>query len=130
MTSQGSLTKAVPVGRQLGNPLHQQVFLVLRERILSRRYGTGEMLPSEDELKRMFNVSRTTVRSALASLTLSGLIDKRQGIGTFVRKAGTTPLLRAGYGFAHSRGRTIHLSASHPVRLHQTAQACSGAVSR
>jgi len=95
MSPQGSLTKAVPVSRQLGNPLHQQVFLVLRDHILSRRYGAGEMLPSEDELRRMFNVSRTTVRSALASLTVSGLIDKRQGVGTFVRKAGTIPPLRA-----------------------------------
>ncbi len=94
MTSGSSLTKAVPVGRQLGNPLHQQVFLVLRDRILSRRYQAGEMLPSEDELACMFNVSRTTIRNALASLSITGLIDKRQGVGTFVREAGTATPLR------------------------------------
>jgi GntR family transcriptional regulator len=87
------LTKAVPVSRQLGNPLHQQVFLVLRDRILSRRYDVGAMLPSEDELARMFNVSRTTVRSGLAALHAGGFIEKRQGIGTFVNETGTgTPI--------------------------------------
>lgn len=90
----GLLTKAVPVSRQLGNPLHQQVFLVLRDRILSRRYDAGAMLPSEDDLARMFNVSRTTVRNALAALHAGGLINKRQGIGTFVRETGTATPIR------------------------------------
>jgi GntR family transcriptional regulator len=90
----GALTKAVPVSRQLGNPLHQQVFLVLRDRILSRRYDVGAMLPSEDDLARMFNVSRTTIRNALAALHVGGLIEKRQGIGTFVRESGTATPIR------------------------------------
>ncbi len=94
MTSHSPLTKAVPVSKQLGNALHQQVFLVLRDRILSRRYEVGEMLPSEDELARMFNVSRTTIRNALASLSATGLIEKRQGVGTFVRESGTATPIR------------------------------------
>jgi GntR family transcriptional regulator len=94
MTSHSPLTKSVPVSKQLGNPLHQQVFLVLRDRILSRRYDVGAMLPSEDDLARMFNVSRTTVRNALASLNVTGLIEKRQGVGTFVRESGTATPLR------------------------------------
>lgn len=88
------LTKAVPVSKELGSPLHQQVFLVLRDRIVSRRYEVGEMLPSEDELGKLFNVSRTTIRNALASLCVTGLIEKRQGVGTFVRKSGTATPIR------------------------------------
>ncbi len=57
---------------------------MLRERILSRRYGAGEMLPSEQELVNLFGVSRTTVRYAMAALESQGLIEKRQGVGTFV----------------------------------------------
>lgn len=94
MTNYSSLTKAVPVSRQLGNPLHQQVFLVLRDRILSRRYAVGEMLPSEDDLAGIFNVSRTTIRNAMASLSVTGLVQKRQGIGTFVRESGTATPIR------------------------------------
>ncbi len=92
--ARGPLTKSVPLSRQLGNPLHQQVFLVLRDRILSRRYEVGAMLPSEDGLARMFKVSRTTVRNALAALHMAGLIEKRQGIGTFVRESGTATPIR------------------------------------
>jgi GntR family transcriptional regulator len=81
------------VAKRLGNPLHQQVFLVLRDRILSRRYAEGEMLPSEEELRKKFQVSRTTIRNALATLNSLGLIEKRQGVGTFVHRLGTvTPL--------------------------------------
>ncbi|HTV31429.1 MAG TPA: GntR family transcriptional regulator [Xanthobacteraceae bacterium] len=94
MINYSSLTKAVPISKRLGNPLHQQVFLVLRDRILSRRYDVGEMLPSEDDLARMFNVSRTTVRNAMASLSVTGLVEKRQGVGTFVREAGTATPIR------------------------------------
>ena len=94
MMKSSHLSKVVPVSKQLGNSLHQQVFLVLRDRILSRRYGAGEMLPSEDELSRMFNVSRTTIRYAMASLNVAGLIDKRQGVGTFVRESGTATPIR------------------------------------
>jgi len=94
MPNQNALLKAVPANRQLGNPLHQQVFLVLRDRILSRRYAVGDMLPSEDELAKMFRVSRTTVRNALASLNVTGLIQKRQGVGTFVREPGTATPIR------------------------------------
>jgi GntR family transcriptional regulator len=81
------------VAKELGNPLHRQVFLVLRDHILSRRYAAGEMLPSEEELLKKFRVSRTTIRNALASLDNLGFIEKRQGVGTFVRHLGTvTPL--------------------------------------
>ena len=67
---------------------------MLRDRILSRRYEVGAMLPSEDDLARMFNVSRTTIRNALAALHVGGLIEKRQGIGTFVRESGTATPIR------------------------------------
>jgi GntR family transcriptional regulator len=95
MMSTSALRKPLPASRQLGNPLHQQVFLVLRDRILSRRYEVGEMLPSEDDLSRMFNVSRTTIRNALGALNVIGLIEKRQGIGTFVREPGAVMPMRS-----------------------------------
>jgi GntR family transcriptional regulator len=49
------------------------------------------MLPSEGALVRMFGVSRITVRAALATLEAEGVIDRRQGIGTFVT-VGASPL--------------------------------------
>lgn len=42
-------------------------------------------LPPERELAELFGVSRTTVREAVRGLWLRGLVDRRQGRGTFVR---------------------------------------------
>jgi len=65
-------------------PLYYQLESVLREKINSGRLIEGERLPSETELSREYRVSRITVRQALASLADEGLIERRQGRGTFV----------------------------------------------
>lgn len=67
-------------------PLHHQVFLVLQDRIAERRYAPGEALPSEEDLAKLFGVSRVTIRAALETLNTLGLIERRQGAGTFVRE--------------------------------------------
>lgn len=50
-------------------------------------------LPSEMELAKMFEVSRSPVREALSVLAASGLIESRQGGGSWVRKAGLSNML-------------------------------------
>jgi GntR family transcriptional regulator len=67
-------------------PLHHQVFLVLQDEIAERRYAPGEALPGEEDLARHFGVSRVTIRAALEALDALGLIERRQGVGTFVRE--------------------------------------------
>lgn len=57
---------------------------ILRERILSQQYEAGTRLPSETELAEELQVSRATLRSALAQLASEGVIVRRQGDGTFV----------------------------------------------
>lgn len=46
----------------------------------------GDKLPHERELARQLNVARTTVREALKSLALCGLLEARRGDGTYVRE--------------------------------------------
>lgn len=46
----------------------------------------GDRLPSERQLCQIYNVSRTTVRSAIADLELNGYIKRIQGKGTFVQR--------------------------------------------
>ncbi len=46
---------------------------------------TGDKLPCQSELAARLGVSRNTLREALHSLTLAGILDQRQGSGTFVR---------------------------------------------
>jgi GntR family transcriptional regulator len=78
-----------------GTSLHRQIFLVLRERIRTGVYAAGESLPSEDALSRLFRVSRVTLRAALANLEADGLIERRQGIGTFVVEGNDQPAIHA-----------------------------------
>ena len=78
-----------------GTSLHRQIFLVIRDRILAGAYAGGESLPSEDALSRMFQVSRVTMRAALANLEADGLIERRHGIGTFVVERTDRPAIHA-----------------------------------
>jgi GntR family transcriptional regulator len=68
-----------------GVPLHRQLFLVLHDEIARGALAPGESLPTEQALCDQFGVSRITVRRALADLADGGLIERRQGVGSFVR---------------------------------------------
>src|SRR5262249_5143910 len=70
----------------LGTSRHRKVSLVLSDGIASGRYRTGESLPGEEALAKMFGVSRVTIRRALADLDAAGLIERKHGLGTFVRR--------------------------------------------
>ncbi|GEA15708.1 GntR family transcriptional regulator [Moorella sp. E308F] len=65
------------------------VFEQIKEQILSGNWPPGSRLPSENELTKMFGVSRISVRSALQKLAILGLIQTRQGDGTFVADLST-----------------------------------------
>jgi len=70
--------------RSPGSALHRQIYLLVRDLIISGRYTPGQLLPSEAVLAETYGVSRVTIRAALAPLGAEGLIVKRQGIGNFV----------------------------------------------
>ncbi|MFF3936020.1 GntR family transcriptional regulator [Streptomyces phaeofaciens] len=65
--------------------LYQQVAAAIREAILKGEYEPGAPLPSEAQLMERYQVSRPTVRNAVAALRAEGLIDVRHGKGSFVR---------------------------------------------
>ena len=65
-------------------PIYQQIKYVIREWIISKEYLAGNKLPTENELAKIFRVSRMTVRQGLAELVKEGLIETRRGEGTFV----------------------------------------------
>jgi len=57
------------------------------EQIVSmKKYSAGDKLPSENELAREFDVSRTTLREAIRSLVTQGVLEVVHGRGTFVSK--------------------------------------------
>lgn len=73
------------LNRDSEDPLYMQVASYLEDRISGGDLKPGERLPSESELTKEFNVSRVTVRQALAHLSKLGIVMRRQGIGTFAR---------------------------------------------
>jgi GntR family transcriptional regulator len=65
-------------------PAWAQAAQYIRRQIETGRYAGGERLPSESELAESFGLSRLTVRQAMAQLSTEGLVERRQGVGTFV----------------------------------------------
>lgn len=68
-------------------PLYQDVYAVMRGRILSGEYLPGSQIPTEPELRKVFNTSRVTIRLGVDMLVEEGLLDRQQGRGTFVPEA-------------------------------------------
>ncbi len=71
------------------SPLYRQLMAHLRSDIGAGVYPQGSKIPSEQELGQTYQVSRVTVRKALAELSEEGLLKRCQGKGTFV----SAPLL-------------------------------------
>jgi len=67
--------------------LSEQVAQHLRELIVEGEIGAGQALPPERRLAQRFGVSSVVVREALNSLSVTGLVEIRHGVGSFV----TTP---------------------------------------
>src|SRR6202012_1849476 len=78
--------KSGPVSAAAGVSLHRQLFLVLHDEIDRGVLAAGEALPTEQTLGDQFGGSRITVRRALAVLAEQGYIERRQGVGSFVRQ--------------------------------------------
>ena len=56
------------------------------ERLILKKLRPGDKLPSERELAEMLDVSRSSIRDAIRSLELMGMVEPRQGAGTIVRE--------------------------------------------
>ena len=59
----------------------------ITERIRTQVWTVGRKLPPETELAELFDVSRATIRSAVKSLQLSGILYSRSGSGTYVSES-------------------------------------------
>jgi len=72
------------------NKVYQEVARQLERRI-TQDLKPGDLLPPERELVQMLGVSRGSVRDAIRSLELMGLLEPRQGIGTVVCNPASAP---------------------------------------
>lgn len=67
-------------------PHYRRLYEQLRKSIVDGIYKEGDLLPSENELCTLHNLTRPTVRKALDLLTHEGFIKKQQGLGSIVHK--------------------------------------------
>ncbi len=65
-------------------PLYMQLQRILKEDILKGKYLQDELIPSETQLSKKYDITRTTVRKAIANLVDEGLLRREHGKGTFV----------------------------------------------
>ena len=65
-------------------PLYEQVVKTIQDQILTGRYKKGDLLPSETQMIESMNVSRITIRKALAILAETGLVETTKGRGSEV----------------------------------------------
>jgi GntR family transcriptional regulator len=71
--------------------LVDQVFGIINERIISEFYPSGSKLPAGDQLAEELNVSRSTIRMAMSKLEDRNLVQRRQGVGTYIRELTKIP---------------------------------------
>ena len=65
-------------------PKYIQIYEWVRHMIRDGRLKVGDRIPTEPDLARRFNSSRMTVRKAIDPLVLEGMVERRQGQGSFV----------------------------------------------
>ncbi|MBB6107574.1 DNA-binding transcriptional regulator, FadR family [Mucilaginibacter lappiensis] len=64
--------------------LYNKILSQIKEDINKEKYKPGEKIPTEPELMKIYNVGRSTIREAIKTLAISGILNVKQGAGTFI----------------------------------------------
>lgn len=80
--------------------IYKNIVNAIRELITSNNIFVGEPLPPEYQLAQRWNVSRNTIRKALAELAAEGVIETRKGAGSFLCYKKFVPQVNTSMGFS------------------------------
>lgn len=86
-------------------PRYLRLAEVLKQEIINKKWHPGDRVPSESELAKFYNVAPGTTRQAITYLVEQGLLERRHGAGTFVRKASFDSSLFRFFRFASEDGQ-------------------------
>jgi GntR family transcriptional regulator len=89
-------------------PAYRNVYIELKRSIIEGNYKPGMFLPTESELEKSFNTSRTTIRKAIEILVSGGYVSVRQGRGTEVLDISTIQRLNQITSFTETLVRKGH----------------------
>ena len=91
-------------------PLYTQLVGIIKRSISTGLLSPGDLLPSEAELCASLGISRSTVRQAIGTLAMEGLVVRRQGKGTFIAE----PKVRRRTESIYSFTSEINAMGKHP----------------
>lgn len=80
MLTRDMIDKTVPI------PIYFQLKELLLKEIKNGTYPSGSMIPTEQELSEIFDISRTTIRHAISELVQEGWLYRVKSKGTIVSK--------------------------------------------
>ncbi len=112
------------VDRARSQKLYAQLLHVIKTNIETGIWKVGSQIPTEDQLCRQFEVSKSTVRLALSELSALGYLKKMQGKGSFVRRKKTAADLimlsnhNAEWIAAYQEAVTLRLIGNESVEPH------------
>lgn len=58
----------------------------IKQDIKDKKFNVGDKIPAEPELMKLYNVGRSSIREAIKSLAMTGVLQVRQGDGTYVNQ--------------------------------------------
>ena len=115
-----------PVPARKTRQLSDYIYESILEKLISGELEEGVKLPTENELARLFRVSRPTVRQALSRLQADGLVVSRKGSGNYVSRRPPTSLLNLNPG----EGAISGMLKSHELRIALEGDAAALAAAR
>lgn len=98
----------------------------LRQRITDGTWPVNSRIPKEDELMELFGVGKSTVREAVRSLAILGMLEPIKGVGTFVRSLMPVSTMLSeffgGYTFEQILGyrRALEIEAAQQAAVNRT----------
>lgn len=107
--------RAAKVDKNSPVPVYFQIEMDLKQRIILQEWSIGQQLPGEMELAQQYDVSRITLRQALAELEKDGIIRKERGRGSFLA-ANPVPYINSLNYAVVSKGHLLQPSQEPEVR--------------
>jgi GntR family transcriptional regulator len=89
-------------------PLYQVVADAILKQIEDGAFNPGDRLPSENELCKLYEVGRNTVRHAISELVDLGVVSTVQGVGSFVAEHGGRFTKTAEFLYGFSQEMALH----------------------
>src|ERR1700720_51283 len=84
-TSQSPVSAVPPLNALKRTPLLHQIQEEIKSYVIRNNLKPGDALPSEGDLARQLGIGRNSVREAVKSLEVLGILEARAGSGLFVK---------------------------------------------